>query len=62
MVKPIPEELAEEDDRLTKLFIKEKPYDDVDGFIRRNASKEYVEWISARQKAAEEAESKGLFI
>ena len=62
MVKPIPEDLAEEDDRLTKLFIKEKPYDDVDGFIRRNASKEYVEWISARQKAAEEAESKGLFI
>lgn len=62
MMKPAPDELYEEDERLSKLFFEEKAYDDVDGFVRRNASKEFAEWFFAMKKERSEAERQGISV
>lgn len=62
MLKPIPDELVEEDERLTQLVRDRRAYDHVDDMVRKYASKEYSEWYFDLQEYLKEADNKGVFL
>lgn len=62
MLKPIPDELVEEDERLTQLIRDKRAYDYVDDMVRKYASKEYSEWYFDLQEYLKEADNKGVFL
>lgn len=45
MMKPVPDEFYDEDQKLMRLVLAIGAYDDIEDVVRKNASKEYREWF-----------------
>lgn len=60
MMKPVPDEFYDEDQKLMRLVLATGAYDDIEDVVRKNASKEYREWFFESQKHREELEKKGI--
>lgn len=60
MMKPVPDEFYDEDQKLMRLVLATGAYDDIEDVVRKNASKEYRERFFESQKHREELEKRGI--
>lgn len=62
MMFPVPRKIEEEEKRLMDAFFSTEDDEDWDEFARRNASKEYLEFIEKKNQEEKELLKQGILV